>query len=493
MALIDRSVTRRAFLLWAGGIGAGAALAACSSAAPAAPAGAPASGQSTSSQPASNQTAPQPTTAAAPAQQPAASAGVVEIRFQSRGGNDLLKIAQDLAKEFEKSHPNIKIKNDHTNGDHFQKVLTEVAAGNPPDAYHDASVRTGGLGWKKKIIVDLEPYLKGDKRFNDEDHIPGAWLTEIYDHRRTAVAYDSGAMALLFNIDLFNAANVPLPDPKKRMTWDEVQEKAIKLTLDLNGKHPGESGFDPTRIKQYGFNPTTVHGHEHWFYNVGGEIIDENGKVAPVMTKPETIEGYQKLADWGAKLFVAPSPAYKQTQPIAFTSGNVAMEENGVWMLGRTNEVIKNWGVAPFPTQKVPVSYGQYSGQVMTQLSKHKDQTWEWMYWVSLSKEGQTFLTDAVLLQPTRKDLQDYFVNHDKSPAKEYRQVFVDELNNGQTLKWPGMAQQNFYLGYRQYWIDAFGPMYDAVTRGKTQYKDIAADVAKKMDTILETGQPATS
>jgi multiple sugar transport system substrate-binding protein len=484
MARSIRKLTRRDLLGLAAGVGAAAALAACG-----APSGTPTAIGT------SGATAARPTTAAtsAPAGQVASSSSIVEIRFQSRGGNDLLKIAQDLAKEFMKVHPNIRVKNDHTNGDHFQKILTEVAAGNPPDAYHDASVRTGGLGWKKKVIEDLEPYLKADKRFKDDDHIPGAWLTEVYDHRRTAVAYDSGAMALFFNIDLFKAANVPLPDPKKRMTWDELLDKAIKLTLDVNGKHPGEPGFDPSRIKQYGFNPTTVHGHEHWFYTIGGEIIDENGKVTPVMTRPETIEGYQKLADWGAKHLVAPNPEYKQTQPIDFRSGNVAMEENGVWLIGRVNEVVKNWGVAPFPMQKIPVSYGQYSGQCMTRLSKHKDQTWEWMYWVSLSKDGQKFLADAGLLQPTRKDLQDYFVNNPKPPAKEYRQVFVDELNNGDTLKWPGQAQQTFYLGYRQYWIDAFGPMYDAVLRGKKQYKEIAAEVGRVMDTILSTGEPATS
>lgn len=474
----DHRLSRRGFLTWAGAVASAAIVAACSS------------GEAPNS---SDQAAGTSQTNAAPAQSAPASSGPVEIRFQSRGDNDLLKIAQDLAREFEKVNPNIKIKNDHTNGDHFQKVQTEVAAGSPPDAYHDASVRTGGLGWKKQIIEDLEPYLKADKRFKDDDHIPGAWLTEIYDHRRTAVAYDSGAVALYFNIDLFNAAGVPLPDPKKRMTWDEILEKGIKLTLDMDDKHPGESGFDPTRIKQYGFNPTTGHGHEHWFYTIGGEIIDDNGKVEPVMTKSETIEGYQRLADWGAKDYIAPSPEFKQTQPIGFTSGNIAMEENGVWNMGRTTQVIKNWGVAPLPAQQIPCSYGQYSGQVMTRLGKHKDQTWEWLYWVSLSKDGQKFLADVGILQPTRKDLQEYFVTSGTIPAKEYRQVFVDELNNGETLKWPGMAQQTFYLGYRQYWINAFGPMYDAVTRGKKQYKDIAAEVSKKLDTILTTGEPSTS
>ena len=31
------------------------------------------------------------------------------------------------------------------------------------------------------------------------------------------------------------------------MTWTEITEKAIKLTLDANGKNPGQSGFDANR------------------------------------------------------------------------------------------------------------------------------------------------------------------------------------------------------------------------------------------------------
>ncbi len=471
-----RQISRRAVLRLLGGVSVLTALSACS----------PPSPTPTPAPPAE---APKP--AAQPTPTPAAAAPVsappARIKFQSRGGDAILKVTQTLVAEFKKAFSRIEVEIDHTTGDHFQKVQLGVAAGNPPDVYFDASLRTGGLGWKKGIIEDLEPYLRRD--FNPDEHIKEMWIAMVYDGRRIAVPFDSGAMALFFNIDLFNQAGLPLPDPKKRLTWDELLQLATKLTLDVNGKHPGEPGFDPTRIKQYGFAPTLLHGHEHWIYTLGGEIINKEGKVT--VASPEAIEGYQKLADWGVKHFVGPSPEYKQANPVGFAAGNVAMSEEGVWMLGRTNDAKINWGVAPFPMQKIPVSYGHYSGQSMTRMSRAKDAAWQWMKWVSLDKEGQTILFKGGLLQPTRKDLIEAFINDSQPPAKQYREVFYNELDPN-TIRWPGQHQNSFYLGYRQYWIDAWNPRYDPVLRGKKSYREIAQEVQEILQRIVDTGEPAT-
>lgn len=475
-----------------GGASAALVLAACSSPSPTP---SPSSGTteklqttpaSSAAKPTAAESAPKPT---APSAGAAPSSGApAKIKFQSRGGDAILKVSQTLVAEFKKANPKIDVEIDHTTGDHFQKVQLGVAAGTAPDVYFDASLRTGGLGWHKKIIEDLEPYLRRD--FKADEHIEEMWIAMVYEGRRIAVPFDSGAVALFFNIDLFNQAGVPLPDPKKRMTWDEVREKAIKLTLDMNGKHPGESGFDPTRIKQYGFSPTQGLGsREHWVYTVDGEPIDQSGKVA--VDSAQCIEGYQRIADWGVKDFVGPSPEYQQSNPVGFAAGNVAMAEDGVWQLGRTNDAKVNWGVAPLPMQKTPVSYGHYSGQSMTRMSKAKDAAWQWLKWISLDKEGQTLLYRGGLLQPTRKDLIQLFVEDDQPPAKQYRQVFVDELNPS-TIRWPGQHQNSYYFGWGQYWIDAWGPRFDPVARGKKQFKDVAKDMRDVLQKILDTGEPAT-
>jgi multiple sugar transport system substrate-binding protein len=507
----SRKLSRRTLLALAGGASA-AMLAACGQA-PAPTAAPPAKTESkpaeaaqrapepTKPAAAAPTTAPAPAAAAAtkPAEKPAGAApqpaapstggAASKITFQSRGGDPLLKVAQGLVAEYNKAFPKNEVVIDHTNGDHFQKLQLSLAAGTPPDTYFDASLRTGGLAWKKGIIEDLEPYLKSD--FKEDEYLKEMWIAMVYDGKRISVPYDSGSTALFFNIDLFNKAGVPLPDTKKRMTWTELLERSIKLTLDMNGKHPGEQGFDPTRIQQYGFSQSTALGQRDlWAITNGADVIDKNGKVT--VDSPEAVEGYQFYADLSAKHFVAPSPEYKQANPIGFASGNVAMAQDGVWQLGRTNDAKVNWGAAPQPISKVPVSYGQYSGLAMTRLSKAKDATWSFMKWTGLGKEGQTYLYKVGSLQPTRKDLISLFVDDNSPPAKQYRQVFVDELSPD-TVKWPGQAQNSYWLAWGQYVLDAWGPRMDPVMRGKKMFKEIAPELKTTLQKILDTGEPATS
>jgi len=441
-----------------------------------------------------------PTTAPAPAQPaptakpgetakpaaPAAPAGTPgAVEFMTRGGEYILNVTKMQVEAFNKEYPTVKINIDMTTGNHFEKLQLRIAGGNPPDVYFDA-MRTQGLAVRKGIAVDLEPYLRAEKTFNPDEFIKSAWLCQLYDHKRYGLPWDSGAMFLAYNIDLFNKAGVPLPDPKKRMTWDEVLEIGRKLTLDFSGKHPGDPGFDAKQIKQYGFMPSTMHGHEGWIYTNGGEIIAEDGSVP--IDSPEAIEGYQLLADFGVKYYVAPSLEFQQSQPMTFQAGTVAMAHDGVWMLGRTNEAGVKWGIAPFPVRKTPVSYGQYSGLVMTTMSKNKDQAWQWQWWACMSSNGQKILVDTGQQQPVRKDLQSYFVDNPNPPAKEYRQVAVDELDE-KTVRWPGDKSGSFYLGWRQPWIDFWGPVYDPVLRGRKQFKEIAKETRQKLEQLLKAGE----
>src|SRR5581483_9840232 len=122
--------------------------------------------------------APAAASGAAPqAAAPSTSATATKITFQSRGGDLLLKVAQGLVAEYNKPFPKNEVVIDHTNGDHWQKLQLSLAAGTPPDVYFDASLRTGGLGWHKGIVEDLEPYLKTD--FVEADYLKEMWLAMV--------------------------------------------------------------------------------------------------------------------------------------------------------------------------------------------------------------------------------------------------------------------------------------------------------------------------
>src|SRR2546428_508401 len=161
---------------------------AAAAAAPSPQAGAQAPGAA--ARPEGTRPAEKPAGAAPQAAAPSTGAAASKITFQSRGGDPLLKVAQGLVAEYNKAFPKNEVVIDHTNGDHFQKLQLSLAAGTPPDTYFDASLRTGGLAWKKGIIEDLEPYLKSD--FKEDEYLKEMWIAMVYDGKRISVPYDSG-------------------------------------------------------------------------------------------------------------------------------------------------------------------------------------------------------------------------------------------------------------------------------------------------------------
>lgn len=116
-------------------------------------------------------------------------------------------------------------------------------------------------------------------------------------------------MQLFYNKELFTEAGVPVPpaDPQKAWTWGEFLEIAKKLTKDQNGKHPGDSGFDPKNIVQYGF--AFGNDRSSWgplLASNGGALTDKTGKKKYTLNRPESVEVFQKLQDLVLKEHVVP-------------------------------------------------------------------------------------------------------------------------------------------------------------------------------------------
>jgi multiple sugar transport system substrate-binding protein len=464
-------LSRRSFLKMSGLFTGAAILGGCSSL-PASPATAPA--------PAS------PTTAPA-TQPPAAATGPVIIRHLHRGGAYSDKIAMQQIEAFQKANPDITVDFDSTPGDIYQKLLLEYAAGTAPDTWF-ADPGSAGLAWHKNIAVDLEPHLSADPSFNKEHYIDNAWVGSLYGGKRYGLPWDSGALLVAFNIDMFNEAGVPIPDPKKPLTWDDLLQIGPKLTIDFNGKHPDQTGFDPTQIKQYGFAFRTRYLFP-WFWTNGAEFIDADGNMP--IDSPEAIEAIQFAADLGTKHFISPSPAYQQSAETSLTGRTLAMHYNGVWIMGENNDAKLNWGALPFPMKKVPASYGHYSPLMLTSQSKKQDAAYKFISWCSCSKEGESILVNAGLLQPIRKDLVSLFVDTTQLPAKEYRQAYIDAFDPA-TFRYPGDKMGSFVGGYFGIVVDALTPVLDPVWSGKVQYKDVATDLRRKAEHALKTGELLT-
>lgn len=151
---------------------------------------------------------------------------------------------------------------------------------------------------------------------------------------------------------MFDAANEPYPSPDKPYTWDEFVAVARCLTLDKNGKHPGEDGFDKDNIVQYGaFVNNWTWQMEVWALSNGGAWFSKDGKEV-LINSPEAIEFIQKVADLALVEHVSPLNVIPEDNGvgIGIGSGTVAMTTDGTWRLGTDFPNLDiNYGIAPLP------------------------------------------------------------------------------------------------------------------------------------------------
>lgn len=405
------------------------------------------------------------------------------IKFMARGGTAYFSLFDELQKSFNKNNPDIHITRENVPGDYYQKFQLELAAGNPPDAIFEcdctitSSIRAGAL-------TSLDNLMKGDSQFAKKNYLDIAWISMEWDNKSYGLPFDGGSLALYYNKELLEAAGIPYPDPDKPLTWDQTVQVATKLTLDRNGKHPGESGFDPKRIKQYGLDPASYYW-QVWVYGAGGEVITADGKVP--IDEPEAVQGLQFLADLGAKHYISPSPQFQQSGNISFQSGTVAMQYGGVWNIGAFRDAKFQWDVAPFPNGKTPVSTGWYSPLAITADSKAKEAAWKWISYCC-SQQGQLIVAKHGENVPPVKKLDNTkaFLNPGSLP--QHKKVFLDQLNP-KLLRVPGDKMGKYWGGYIQKFGDIFNPAFDPVWTGKKTAEQAAKEVRPKLEKLLKTGK----
>jgi multiple sugar transport system substrate-binding protein len=470
---------RRRFLQSAVLLSGAVLLAACGQTPAAAPAtSAPAAAPATSAPAAATPTVP-PAAGAKPA---AALAG--EVKFLARGDDPIFKVFRDERDAFQKDNPKVSITIDESPGDWYQKFQLQIASGTPPDAVFESAGTTTATA-RAGALQPLDDLMKSDKRFNKGDYWDIAFLPSLLGGKTYHMPYDGGSEALFYNKDLFAANSIKNLDPKNPITLDDLLTIAKQLTVDMSGKHPGDSGFDPTRMKQYGIDPATG---SYWVYVYanGGEVLDDSAKKVRI-NEPAAVEGIQWLADLMAKQHVSPSPAFTQASPMTFATGSCAMQYGGVWDCVRQRQDKFDWDVAPFPKGKVKVSTGWYSGLAMLAASKVKDAAWQWIFFCT-STPGQTIIAGLGQDVPAVKALATTPTFLDPSTRPASKQVFLDEMD-GKLLRLPGDTAGLPFGGYWREFGQVLGPLLDPIWRGAATAADKLKEAEPKLNLLLETGK----
>jgi len=351
----------------------------------------------------------------------------------------------------------------------FTKFLTEMKGGNPPEVL---AMHPFELGQFAEMGV-LDPKPVESVKMNKADYSDFAWGGTSYKNTQYAVPLDVHMHGLYFNKELLEKAGLK-EAPK---TGEELIEMGQKLTVDKNGKHPNESGFDENNIVQYGLGFSMNHHVFYQFY----ALLNQQGAnpFNESMTKVELDEekaakAFGFLQDLVFKYKIVPKG---EKSPVDdFVGGKVAMFVDGPWQMPKLEGSTVKWGSAPYP--KVfdkQVAWG--AAEILTfpvqakADEKQKAAAIEFVQW--LDKNSGEWAKSGQL--PSSK------AGMDAASKMTGRQAFVDSLPNAVLLPAHPKAAQLFSSTAPSPILTA---AQDAILNNKDP-REIAKQLKKDLEAVL--------
>lgn len=414
-----------------------------------------------------------------------ANKDAVQLKFTYWGGPLEKKSIDAILKAFNKAHPNIYVTGQQVQGNYLEKMTTMASSKTLPDLGYFTE---GSLApWVKSgEIKDLKPLFEsgefGDKldyavfQYEKDGPIAGASVANEVNN-------------IYYNKELFDEAGMPYPPAKAEdaWTWDEFVDVAKKLTVDRNGKHPDDPGFDPKNIKTYGVNNFTYHYENILFSNDGG-IISEDAKDI-ILNKPETIEALQRMQDLMYVHHVMPTPANLSTLPntdTALLTKRVAMNIDGQWAMQELGEAVKGknlkLGIGVLPKMKKAVTTSAGTPIVVfntENTKKHWKETKEFLKFL-MDPENSLPLIQAGLWMPneekwyTEPELIKKWTDTKIHP-QEYKSAVIDwALNNIR-------KNPNYYWADRSEASQIISPGLDQIWTNKKSAQEVVDEIMPKL------------
>ncbi len=259
-----------------------------------------------------------------------------------------------IVREFEKNHPNIKIKLQQLSWDFgHDKLVTSLIAGNAPDIFEIGS--TWGPQFSQSgVLKDITEDVRSWK----DQYV--MWEPVMWQERVFGVPWLVGTRFILYNKDLLKKAGLDPNTPPQ--TWSELLHMAERI--DALG--PDIHGYGISVAEDFSPWQTFI----PYFWNGGSELLSADWKKSAFNTRStqNTFSFYKELKKH--------SILNRQEQiDQLFGSGKIGIILSGAWnfkMIAKTNSSL-NDGVTTVPTpesHQTPYSFG--GGEYLVILNKTK-------------------------------------------------------------------------------------------------------------------------
>ena len=150
---------------------------------------------------------------------------------------------------FVKDNPDFSINNQALPWDQmYQRLQASFVAGDPPDVFivHVSNIAQFASLGILRPSDDLLDTNGGPLPAKDFAGLDGT----LWEGQHYGILWDNHGFGTWVNSGLFDKAGLDASNPPS--SPDEFIQWAQQLTLDSNGKHPNEDGFDPNDVVQWG-------------------------------------------------------------------------------------------------------------------------------------------------------------------------------------------------------------------------------------------------
>jgi multiple sugar transport system substrate-binding protein len=345
-----------------------------------------------------------------------------EISFLVFGEPEELRAYRSVVKSFRRVEPDVEVNLVEASDreDLIARLATSFAGGSPPDLFL-LNYRFYGQFAARGVLEPIEDRLEGSDAFEPEDFYPQALAAFRFDGELTCLPQNISSLVVYYNRDLFRKARVP--EPKAGWTWDNMVEKALALTRDVD-----EDGT----VDQYGLGvePTVIRIAPFVWSN-GGELVDDEERPTRfTLDTPVAQRALQDFFDLRQLHLVVPSEDEIESEDdeSRFQNGRTAM----VLSSRRATPAFRtitafDWDIAPLPRHKQQAGILHSDAYCMTKQSDNKDAAWRFMEF-ALGPEGQRITARSGRTVPSLIEVSRSEAFLDPAAKPRNSRVFLDTI-----------------------------------------------------------------
>jgi multiple sugar transport system substrate-binding protein len=366
---------------------------------------------------------------------------VVRVRLWS---DQIAAAYRESFEAFSRTHPNIEVRlNLVAYSNYFDTLRTDVAGDSADDIFWMSNAYLAAYADSGRLL-DIGKAL-GRQAASD-------WEPAVVDQfTRGGVLWgvpqltDAG-IALYYNADLLGAGGVD-PAQLGGLRWspdgdDTLRPVLARLTLDADGKSADTAGFDPGRVRQWGYNAANdPQGIYLNYIGSAGGVFQRGDEFA--FDNPAAVRAFRYLVALINDDHVAPPAAdtndngdFSRNQ---FLAGRMALFQSGTYSLAPVARDARfRWGVAMMPAGpagRVSVTNGIAAAG--NSATKHPDAVRQVLAWMG-SREGNAYLGRDGAAIPAVLSAQRVYFDHWAAVGVDVTPFF--SVLNGARIPAPGGA-----------------------------------------------------